>query len=1052
MKKIKVFISSIIEGYEDRRYAAEDAILCLNRDEGFNFEVIRAECFPAFGKKSPQRACLDGVNGSDIYLGIYGESYGWINPMSNKSPTEEEFDEAWKDKNRKHIFAFVEETESKEPRQLEFLKKVEDYIEGRFRKKFANIDALKYEVARALRNSGFEECLQNYLKTVLKKYEFAIRPVGVSVNSFPINEIVQLNLIEQHLENESVKKVETIEKFVESPADSSLVLSDVIKDNQKLIIVGNPGAGKSTLLQGVAHSYADQLLTSPQKEIPVPVYLELKWYKNSLLALVATYFGENNVVCDEDTLQDWIKKGNFIFLLDGFDELDDPSSFLKDFKKLISFSDKNRFVITSRKIEKLKDIQDHNLQFKTLEVKQLSDPQIELFIEKCIGKQKGDRLLKELEKHNLINEARNPLMLWFMTLEFQEDEEQKSINKGKLFKNVIENHFIAKWESKVMHAEKDIQKNLDLKIKSLSKLAFSMMAEKDLIKIEADKAKEIIDVFLKEGRTNYKDLRDEILRQLFMSHILIKAGSQISFWHKSFRDYFAAIELTEIFSKNPDKFMKQYVNDKWVEPILFSIGIMEHPSDFVNRLIQPLWKYFLRSRLQFPFQLLLSAKCLGANNKVNIATQQKVIDQLIFIAQAWKNHRVWWGVFPDFFDYAQAIKAIGETKSEMAARFLVEYAENTGNEGLGQFALEAIKNMPVNLIKVIEIPLLSLALQSNDSYSKSLAGEILAKNVSEEILEKLIHIISNKKEKIEVRKQAIFIIYDGLDLRNLKHQEAISPLIQIALEEECDDVRTTAASALYYYKGADKEEKIIDPLIHALLENSDANIRDNAGYALSYHFDQKVQKALIKAMDDKDEKVSVRAVHALAYNKPRLLEDKTEASQKLLRLFNDTDTKVRINALWTFGIIRKSPTDEEIMQLINLLKDNNVSVRYFAAEALGRLKARSALEALKQMIEDEEHIYPWAYAIWAILQIEPSFSEVIKGKEWEYPYINQLYDDDVNKRKTAVEILGRIGTEKALPFLEEIKKDYEKSEAFRGELFYAIRDIEERSKGRHINL
>ncbi|GFP31588.1 P-loop NTPase family protein, partial [Candidatus Hakubella thermalkaliphila] len=67
-----------------------------------------------------------------------------------------------------------------------------------------------------------------------------------------------------------VKEVETIEKFGESPADNSLVLSDAIKDNQKLIIVGNPGAGKSTLLQRVAHSYAEQLLTSAQKEIPVP--------------------------------------------------------------------------------------------------------------------------------------------------------------------------------------------------------------------------------------------------------------------------------------------------------------------------------------------------------------------------------------------------------------------------------------------------------------------------------------------------------------------------------------------------------------------------------------------------------------------------------------------------------------------------------------------------------------------------------------------------------------------------------------------------------------
>lgn len=1067
MKKIKVFISSIIKGYEDRRDAAEDAILCSNRDEGFNFEVIRAENFPAQGKKSPQRACLDGVNGSDIYLGIYGESYGWINPMSNKSPTEEEFDEAREDKNRQHIFAFVEETESKEPRQLEFLKKVEDYVEGRFRKKFANIDALKYEVARALRNlvkNSFEECLPNYLETAIKKYELIDIPWGEGINLLPINEVVSLDLIERQQEkkNKSVKEREMSEKPFESPSDSSLVLSDVIKDNQKLIIVGNPGAGKSTLLQWVAHSYAEQLLTSPQKEIPVPVYLELKWYKDSLLALVAIYFGENNVACDEDTLQDWIKKGNFIFLLDGFDELDAPSSFLKDFKKLMSFSDKNKFVITSREIEKLKELQDRHLQFKTVEVKQLSDPQIELFIEKYIGKQKGDRLLKELEKHNLINEARNPLMLWFMTLEFQEDEGQKSINKGNLFKNVIENHFIAKWESKVMHAEMDIQKNVDLKIKSLSKLAFSMMAEKDLIKIEADKAKEIIDVFLKEGRTNYKDLRDEILRQLFMSHILIKAGSQISFWHKSFRDYFAAIELTEIFSKNPDKFMKRYVNDTWVEPILFSVGIMEQPSDFVNRLIQPFWRYFLKSRHRVLFRLSLAAKCIGANNAVSIEIQQKVIEQLTSIIKISKSGLMSL-FFPVLFDVDKAFQALGETKLEKAAEILGEFIEDheckasqwiSGSYPCGycQWAVEALQNMP--LPGKTQNSLLYAALRHKDEVVSSDAIDILSGNTSPEIISKLIHILADKNEEVKVRRKAVYILTGGYDLSRAKSRfpdEVISSLITLALEEN-DDLQRHAASTLRHHKGEDREEKIVNPLIHALLENSDANIRDNAGYALSYHIDQKVQKALIKAMGDKDEKVRARAVHALAYNKPQLLEDMTEASQKLLRLFNDTDTEVRINALWTYGIIRKSPTDEEIMQLINLLKDNNISVRYFAAEALGRLKAQAALEALKQMVENEGQVYPWAYAIWAILQIEPSFAEVIKEKEWEYPYINQLCNEDANKRRTAVEILRRIGTENAIPFLEEIKKDYEKSKAFRGKLFCAIRDIEERCKGRHINL
>ncbi len=1059
MKKIKVFISSIIEGYKDRRDAAEDAILCLNRDEGLNFEVIRAENFPAQGKKSPQRACLDAVNESDIYLGIYGESYGWINPMSNKSPTEEEFDEAWEDKNRKHIFAFVEETAHKDSRQLEFLKKVEDYIEGRFRKNFANIDALKYEVAQALRNSvktSFEECLQNYLKTVLKKYAIIIWPWVVSDNPFPINEIIQLN-IKQHIENESEKEVETIDKFCENPADNSLILSGAIKDNQKLIIVGNPGAGKSTLLQWVAHSYAEQLLTSPQKEIPVPVYLELKWYKDNLLSLIAICFRENSVICDEDTLKDWIKKGNFLFLLDGFDELDDPSSFLKDFKELKSFSDENKFVITSRKIEKLKDIQEHNLQFKTLEVNQLSDSQIELFIEKYIGKQKRDRLLKELEKHNLINEARNPLMLRFMTLEFQKDLEQKSTNKGKLFKSVIENHFIAKWESKVLPTEMDIQKNVDLKIKSLSKLAFSMMAEKDLVKIEADKAKEIIDVFLKDGRPNYKDLRDEILRQLFRSHILIKAGSQIGFWHKTFRDYFAAIELTEIVSKNTDKFMKQFVNEKWVEPMLFAVGLMGNPSDFVNRLIQPFWRYFLKSRDRILFRLSLAAKCIGANNAVSIETQQKVIEQLTSIIRKSKSGLIPL-FFPVLFDVDKAFQALGDTKSEKVAEFLGEFIEDheckaaqwiSGNYPCGycQWAIKALQNMPLS--EKTQNILLYAALRHKDGVVSHDAIDILGMDISPEIISKLIHILADKNEGVEVRSDAIYILKGGYDLSRAKSQfpdEVINSLIAIALEEENDDLRTQAASTLRHHEGEDRYEKIVNPLIHALLENPDANVRANAAYPLYYHTDQKVQKALIKAMDDKDEEVRARAVHALTCNRPRLLEDKTEASQKLVRLFYDTATKVRINALWTFGIIREGTTDEEVMELINLLKDNNVGVRYFAAEALGRLKAQAALEALKQMVENEEQVYPWAYAIWAILQIEPSFAEIIKEKEWEYPYINKLYDDDVNERKTAVEILRRIGTGKALPFLEEIKKDYEKSKVFRGELFYAIRDIEERSR------
>ena len=116
MKKIKVFISSVIEGYKDRRDAAEEAIIELNRDQGFNFEAIRMEPnkHPALNKSS-QKACLDGIKECEIYLGIYSrDRYGKESPVGI-SPTHEEFREAVKFNRRRLVF--VENTEKVDSRQ-----------------------------------------------------------------------------------------------------------------------------------------------------------------------------------------------------------------------------------------------------------------------------------------------------------------------------------------------------------------------------------------------------------------------------------------------------------------------------------------------------------------------------------------------------------------------------------------------------------------------------------------------------------------------------------------------------------------------------------------------------------------------------------------------------------------------------------------------------------------------------------------------------------------------------------------------------------------------
>lgn len=1058
MKKIKVFISSVVEGYRDLRAAADEAIVDLNR-EGFNFQVVRSDKLPALDL-TPQKTCLEGVMASEVYLGIYGERYGWGDSPVGISPTEEEFDEA--KRSGKKILIFVEKVGQRETRQTEFLKKVEDYIDGRHRKGFKTRDELKYEVARALRAlmlANFEEYLPAYLQSLLGKYERITRPWEEHADSLRTSEIVQLELIDETKKEERkplLQLYEESEEPSEKFANESLMLSDALRQNQRLLIIGDPGAGKSTCLQWITYSYAQQILNSSQADLPVPIHLELKWYKDNLLELITTCFGENNVACDEDTVKDWIKRGIFLFLLDGFDDLSTASKCLKDIKLLTAHSRENRFVITSRRLESLDNLQE--LQFNKVEIKPLSDSQIGLFLEKYLGKEKGARLLNEVRRHDLVNEAKNPLILWLMTLELWEDgSKQTFANKGRLFKNVIENQFLSKWDKKVVPVELGIQKYTDLKIRVLSELAFHMIDTGDSVKIEENEVKEILDVIVKEGRASYKDLRDELLRQIFAHHVLVKLGSQVSFWHKGFRDYFAALRLNEIFSRRPQDLVRFYASQRWEVPITFLVGIMDDPSSFIDRLVQPFWQYFFTSPSKFPFRLSLAAKCLGASSHINAVTEQKVIDQLVRILQMCGGFL--WGFFPQLLKWDRAIRALGETRSEKALNFLAGIIQDRKRlDCLRQEAVMSMRNMP--LVKTQHL-LLSAALWDEDGIVRDDSKEILREGMTEETASKLVEIMVNKNEKSGIRERAIHIIVGdaarwdfrtgdsiGADLKC--PNKSIDPLIQIALEEERGDLRSSAASALGYYRGQDKEERIVNLLIDALRANPDAKIRANAASALIYQFSPNATKGLIQALDDVDAEVRRRAAYSLAYARPQTVTEEDEASKRLLNLFNDEDTLVRINAICTYGIIRKKPRDEELTQLTNLLKDDNPSIRHRVAEALGRLKARNALDALKQMARDEKYVYPWAKAVWAILQIEPSFTETVKKNGWEYPYITRLYSDDGDERKMGATVLSDIGTEIALPFLKEMYEDYknEKRRAISGELFRAIPEIEERIRAK----
>jgi hypothetical protein len=135
----RIFISSVMRDFTDVRAAAKEAVTSLRQIP------VMAEDFGA-QPFSSQVACLEGVRSSDVYLGIYGERYGFV-AQSGMSATAEELQEA---RNRGLPILCFESAGAKEALQAEFLAKLKAYEEGYSFAFFTTTEDLKTKVVRAL--------------------------------------------------------------------------------------------------------------------------------------------------------------------------------------------------------------------------------------------------------------------------------------------------------------------------------------------------------------------------------------------------------------------------------------------------------------------------------------------------------------------------------------------------------------------------------------------------------------------------------------------------------------------------------------------------------------------------------------------------------------------------------------------------------------------------------------------------------------------------------------------------------------------------------------
>jgi len=136
----RVFVSSVVDGFQDYREVARKAIENSGGDP-----ILVNEDFPSL-MDSPRNVCLDAVDSADFFISIVGERGGWQTP-SGKLVVEEEYDRACLKK--LPILVFLQDIERDAEAQT-FAKRLSDYVDGSFRVTFKSPAELKAKLEKSL--------------------------------------------------------------------------------------------------------------------------------------------------------------------------------------------------------------------------------------------------------------------------------------------------------------------------------------------------------------------------------------------------------------------------------------------------------------------------------------------------------------------------------------------------------------------------------------------------------------------------------------------------------------------------------------------------------------------------------------------------------------------------------------------------------------------------------------------------------------------------------------------------------------------------------------
>ena len=805
-------------------------------------------------------------------------------------------------------------------------------------------------------------------------------------------------------------------------------LDAALRENSRLVILGDPGSGKSTLLKYLALTFAEGGAQVRERlkldESRLPILFPIAAYTLALREkpdlplddFLPAYFESLGLPNLAPLFEEVIREGKAIILLDGLDEVLDSetrSKVVRQVEALVAAHPRNRYVVSSRMAGYTSAALGPT--FTTLTIRPFERREIETFARQWsrayealnVGRdaispylppeaeRRAEARAKSLTEAIFASPsverlATTPLLLTLLALIHYQGTRLPS-RRVELYRLCVE-ALAETWNLARSLSGQPIElwlgeRRLDEReiVNVLAPVAFAMHQRQPGGLISCAELEAQVTRVLAERRGEPPD-RARKLASDFVNLIREQVGlllergpDQFGFMHLTFEEYLAARYIAS--KREPFALVKPHLYDpRWREVILLTAASLEEKD--ATEFVRAIWSKDVSSYRPSPSAgILRSLKMMLGSIPLS-----EILQLNLFLAGRCLADEALVGL--------NLRRKIIDAIVEMVVRGSYSKLREEAAILLGSFRNTAYASEAVTWSLLV-------ALWDGDATVRRNVGEVLGQlgQAPEEIRSALLVALKNRDENVDVRRSAAY----GLGRIGQASETVVNALLATLKDkDENVEVRRSAVDALGWI--GQVSETVVNALLATLKDKGEnVGVRGSAADALGRigQASETVVNALLATLKDKGENVGVRGSAADALG--RIGQASETVVNALLATLKDKDedVDVRISATYALGHLGQM-SEAVVSVLLATLYEEDARLRgsaTYALKALGRM-SEEVVNALLTLMRDES-----AFVRWLATNVVGEVGQ--ESKPVMSALLVALRDKDETVRRTAASFLGR---------------------------------------------